>query len=235
MAKFGWAYIDCTDQGSSGSGSAGPRGSLQFVTESGGQTTGSNHLVYYTGSQKATPDNRSYKPNTLLLSGNLIVTGTISASHYHIEDIAIIDATGSTYFGDSIDDTHRRIGSLIVSGASNYVLSASAITERVWVRGLGGKYTAVTVASYSILTDDYIIGCSGSANQTLYLPSASAVGKGALLVIKDEYNNRSSTAIYISGSNPVGGFSVEDKDFYQLNGTMPAVNLYSDGTNWFVF
>jgi hypothetical protein len=229
MAKFGWAYIDCTDQGSSGSGSAGPNGSLQFVTESGGQTTGSNHLLFHTAAVD------SYKPNTLLLSGNLIVTGAISASRYHIEDIAVIDATGSTYFGDSIDDTHRRKGSLIVSGASNYVLSASAITERVWVRGLGGKYTAVTVASYSILADDYIIGCSGSANQTLYLPSASVVGKGALLIIKDEYNTRSSTAVYISGSNPVGGFSVEDKDFYQLNGTMPAVNLYSDGTNWFVF
>jgi len=231
MAKFGWAYIDCTDQGSSGSGSAGPRGSLQFVTESGGGTTGSNHLIYYTGSTAA----YGYLPNTVVLSGSLIVTGTVSASTFHIKDITTIDATGSTFFGDSIDDTHRRKGSLIVSGASNYVLSASAITERVWVRGLGGKYTAVTVASYSILTDDYIIGCSGSANQTLYLPSASAVGKGALLIIKDEYNNRSSTAVYISGSNPVGGFSVEDKDFYQLNGTMPAVNLYSDGTNWFVF
>jgi len=231
MAKFGWAYIDCTDQGSSGSGSAGPRGSLQFVTESGGQTTGSNHLIYYTGSTGA----YGYLPNTVVLSGSLIVTGTVSASTFHIKDITTIDATGSTYFGDSIDDTHRRKGSLIVSGASNYVLSASAITERVWVRGFGGKYASVGGATYNVVADDYIIGCSSSANQTLYLPSASAVGRGALLIIKDEYNNRSATAVYISGSNPVGGFSVEDKAFYQLNGTMPAVNLYSDGTNWFVF
>jgi|2_EtaG_2_1085320.scaffolds.fasta_scaffold00833_11 hypothetical protein len=231
MAKFGWAYIDCTDQGSSGSGSAGPNGSLQFVTESGGQTTGSNHLIYYTGSTGA----YGYLPNTVVLSGSLIVTGTVSASTFHIKDITTIDATGSTYFGDSIDDTHRRKGSLIVSGASNYVLSASAITERVWVRGFGGKYASVGGATYNVVADDYIIGCSSSANQTLYLPSASAVGKGALLIIKDEYNNRSAAAVYISGSNPVGGFSVEDKAFYQLNGTMPAVNLYSDGTNWFVF
>jgi hypothetical protein len=103
------------------------------------------------------------------------------------------------------------------------------------VRGFGGKYASVGGATYNVVADDYIIGCSSSANQTLYLPSASAVGRGALLIIKDEYNNRSATAVYISGSNPVGGFSVEDKAFYQLNGTMPAVNLYSDGTNWFVF
>ena len=230
MAKFGWAYIDCTDQGSIGSGSAGPNGSLQFVTESGGETTGSYQLVYYTGST-----NGRYLAHTVVLSGNLVVTGAISASHYHIEDIAVIDATGSTYFGDSIDDTHRRKGSLIVSGASNYVLSASAITERVWVRGLGGRYHKVTAASYDIENYDYILGCSASANQTLFLPSASAVGKGALLIVKDQYNNRSSTAVYISASHPAGYFLVEDKAFYQLNGTMPAVNLYSDGTNWFVF
>lgn len=234
MAKFGWAYIDCTDPGAAGSGSAGPNGSLQFVTAAGGATTGSYHLIYYTGSGLPV-DDRSYKPNTLVLSGNLIVTGTISASHYHIEDIAIIDATGSTYFGDSIDDTHRRKGSLIVSGASNYVLSASAITERVWVRGLGGRYHKVVGGSYDIENYDYIIGCSASANQILFLPSASAVGKGALLIVKDQYNNRSATAVYISASHPAGGFLVEDKAFYQLNGTMPAVNLYSDGTNWFVF
>jgi hypothetical protein len=229
MAKFGWAYIDCTDAGSSGSGSAGPNGSLQFVTASGGGTTGSIYLLFHTAAVQ------SYHPHTLLLSGNLIVTGAISASRYHIEDIAVIDATGSTYFGDSIDDTHRRKGSLIVSGASNYVLSASAITERVWVRGFGGKYVSTTTATYNILTFDYIIGCSASFDQTVFLPSASAVGAGALMIVKDEYNNRPASAVYISGSHPAGGFLVEDKAFYQLNGTMPAVNLYSDGTNWFVF
>ena len=175
------------------------------------------------------------KPNTVVLSGNLIVTGTISASVYHIEDIAVIDATGSTYFGDSIDDTHMRSGSLVISGSSNYVLSASATDQRVWVKAFGGNYAQVTTATYNIVTYDYIIGCSASFDQTLYLPSASTVGAGALLIVKDEYNNRPSSTVYISGSHPAGNFSVEDKDFYQLNGTMPAVNLYSDGSNWFVF
>jgi len=39
MAQFGWAYINCSQTGSDGSGS-GPPHSLQFVTESGGGTTG---------------------------------------------------------------------------------------------------------------------------------------------------------------------------------------------------
>ena len=219
MANFGWAYIDCSDQGSSGSGSAGPAYSLQFVTESGGETTGSALLSYYTASTY------SYQPSTLVLSGNMIITGAISASIFHYENITEIDATGSTFFGDSVDDTHRRIGSLVVSGSSTYVLSASATEKRTWVRGFGGKYAQIGGASYNILADDYIIGCSGSGNQTLYLPSASIVGIGALMVIKDEFNNRSSTKVTISASNPAGGFSIEDADFYELNGTMPAINL----------
>ena len=73
MAKFGWAYIDCEDQ-NMGSGSEGPSYSLQFVTESGGGTTGSALLSYYTASQY------SYDPSTLVLSGNLLVTGSLDAT-----------------------------------------------------------------------------------------------------------------------------------------------------------
>ena len=232
MATFGWAYINCADAGSSGSGSAGPPYSLQFVTESGGATTGSALLSYYTASTY------SYKPSTLVLSGNMIVTGAISASVFHYEDIAVIDATGSTNFGNTNDDEHHRTGSLVVIGRniapSAYTLSASVVDGRTSVRGFSGRYRRVT-ANATIGSDEYIVGCSGSGNQTLYLPSASTVGAGALLIIKDEYLHRASTAIYISASHPAGGFKIESYAYYILTGTMPAINMYSDGTNWFVF
>ena len=97
-----------------------------------------------------------------------------------------------------------------------------------------GKYRRIT-ANGTILATDYIVGASGSANQTLYLPSGSTVGAGAFLIIKDEYKNRAGTRIYVSGSNPAGGFTVDGDSYYTLTGSMPAVNLYSDGTNWFVY
>lgn len=229
---FGWAYINCADQGSSGSGSAGPAYSIQFVSESGGGTTGSANYTFYTASAY------SYDPHTLVLSGNFIVTGSISASVYHIEDIAIIDATGSTYFGDSDDDQHIRTGSFIIAPANvsptTYALSASVVDGRVSVRAFSGRYRQVNGNS-NLQNDDYIIGCSGSSNQTLYLPSASTVGGGALMVIKDEYNNRGDQRIYVSASHPAGGFLVEGDSYYILTGTMPAINLYSDGTDWYVF
>jgi len=125
MAQFGWAYIDCDDF--ENSGSEGPAYSLQFVTESGGATTGSALLTYYTASYS------EYLPSTVILSGNLIVTGGISASYYHIEDIAIIDATGSTYFGDDQTDIHARTGSLEMYSDSALVFKVDALTSAVGI------------------------------------------------------------------------------------------------------
>jgi len=102
----GWAYVGGADFATG----SGPTGSLQFRAEPGNQITGSHTLIFYTGSAGDHP----YQKNTLVLSGTLEVSGTISASHMHIKDITEIDATGSTKFGDSADDTHVRTGSMYV-------------------------------------------------------------------------------------------------------------------------
>ena len=233
MANFGWAYIDCDDTADT-IGATCPTGSVLFSTGTRG-ATGSINFMYYTASTY------SYAPNTVVLSGNLIVTGAISASMFTVENIIYIDATGSTYFGDTNDDEHIRTGSLIVSKAgvdayTSYTLSASAVDGRTSVRAFAGRYTKVTATNYVIGTEEYILGCSHSAgaNQTLYLPTASAVGAGALLIIKDQYQTRADTSVFISASANAHQ-SVDAETFYQLTGTMAAINLYSDGSNWFVF
>jgi hypothetical protein len=229
---FGWAYVDCT---SKGSGSSGPNGSLQFVTSSAtSNTTGSTHLTFYTSSYGG------YKANSLILSGNMYVTGTVSASVFHVKDVSIIDATGSTYFGDSFDDTHQRTGSLVITAQNtrdgrSYILSASTAQERVWMRGFGGHYHTVTGSTYTIKSWEYLIGVSASISQTLYLPSASAVGAGTVMVFKDEATNRGANSIYISASKAVGDFTIEDAAYYEITGTMAAISIYSNGSNWFVF
>ena len=230
MAKFGWAYVDCADSGGSGSGSAGPAYSLQFVTASGGgHTTGSMMLTFHTGTHGG------HQPSTLILSGNMVVTGTLSASVLNYENITIIDATGSTFFGNTNDDMHERTGSLIVSLANGqYILSASATNRRAHVRGFGGGYTQTTAATYTVLSTDYIVGCSGSGNQTLTLPNASVVGKGTLLVIKDENSTRAGAKITLTASAGTNNH-IDGAGTYILTGSMPAVNLYTDGSKWFVF
>jgi len=256
--SFGWAYINCEDSGSTSSGAGaagGPTGSVQFLTGASGATSGSSNFMYHTNRIGA------HLASSLILTGTLIVTGTISASHFHIEDVAVIDATGSTYFGNSADDVHVRTGSFWLSGGahlgssmsdqhtitgSTYFFSASTVVARLEstvARGSGSNfqlpgvqvnYKRVTAFSSTGSANDYIVGirAADTADTNYRLPSASTAGTGSLRVIKDELTSRSSTQIYISSSSPD---TIDGQTSYTLSGTMSAINLYSDGSNWYIF
>ena len=225
MATFRWAYVDCAESGT-GSGSAGPPHSIQFVTESGGATTGSANFTYLTSS------------NTVHLTGTLDVNGTISASHFHIENVTEIDATGSTYFGNTNDDTHVRTGSFVVTKrpfpGNQFILSASTADESVRVRGFGGNYTQIAaVSAYTVAASDYIIGVSAPMDITITLPGPSGSNAGRLLIVKDEMLSRGTGSILITGS--LDGSFIDHAVSYTMTGSLPAINLYSNGSNWFVF
>ena len=53
------------------------------------------------------------------ITGNLVVTGKLTAQEFHTEIVSasIIYESGSTKFGDTLDDTHQFTGSLYVTGA----------------------------------------------------------------------------------------------------------------------
>lgn len=228
MAKFAWAYINCSGAVDENQPSGPPR-SIQFVTSSTARhTTGSAKLVYYTGSYSG------YTPSSLVLSGNFHVSGTISASVFHVKDTSIIDATGSTYFGDSNDDVHMRTGSLVVSTvAGNLILSTSYGQQAAYVKGFGGGYTAVAVASYAITNGDYILGVRRGNYITMSLPAPTAGNTGRVFLIKDEFENRGTGSIYVTGAS--AGFTIDHSDSYVMSGSSPAISLYSNGSNWFVF
>lgn len=229
MANFGWAYVDCDDSGGGGQ-AAGPTGSVQFLTGNNA-TSGSKNLVYHTASVY------SYHPNTLVLSGNMVVTGTISASTYHIEDITMIDATGSTSFGNTNDDTHMRTGSLVVENvAANVVFSASAQTQHVSVAGFAGGYQSINGTNITLETKYHLYGVRRTAATVLVVPSASVVPAGLIWTVKDEVASRTGASNNITLTGTAGGDQLFDGEgTYVLTGTMPAISLYSNGTNWFVF
>ncbi len=220
--SFGWAYVDCEASISS----HGPTGSIQFMS-GGGVTTGSAKMIYHTAALGG------YQPSTMVLSGNLVVTGAVSASVFQYKSIQIIDATGSTSFGNTNDDTHSRIGSLIVKNAAGVkVLSASMANQAVHVRGFNVLYEPVSVVSYTASAPSYILGVQNSSNVRIQIPSASIYGSGTLLIVKDEVVNRVGTNIILTGS---GGYLFDNTPSYTLTGSNPAISLYSNGANWFVF
>ena len=233
----GWAYVNCT--ASSAGAATGPTGSIQFHT-SGSNQTGSAALMYFTASKAGLPGGTT---SALVLTGTLIVSGAITASSYKIIDTEVI--SGSTIFGNSADDIHLRTGSLnVVSGAVGAVwssvtpvLSSSATNHMTYLKSIRGNYFAVTGTvtlngSANLTKRAYIYGVTATANTTITLDAPVLAKQGHIMVVKDQVTARTSSLIISKSS--VGGL-VEGGNYYQLTGTMPAINLYSDGSNWFVF
>jgi len=217
--SFGWAYVDC---GASGGGATGPTGSIQFMTGSGfGISQGSANLSFQ--------DNQK-----LELTGTLLVNGIISASQYHIDDVTVINGSGSTYFGNTDDDVHARTGSLLVTnvaGHGNFGVTTSGRTD---VRQLTAEYTAVATPHYTASHPIYILGVQQSGQVYVKLPAANqvATGPGNIIMIKDEQTtSRFAQNITLDSA----GGTIDGSSTYILTGTMPAISLYSNGTNWFVF
>ncbi len=203
MGKFGWAHIsDAKNLGS------GPNGAVQFATGSEGEISGSSTLVY------------DYANTNLILSGNMDISGTITAHVFDVKQTTKeeITVSSSTFFGDSSDDIHAFTGSIIIVSG-----------------GLRQNYHELKSTSYSVAVYDSIIGVSSSAYVSITLPSASVAGAGTVLIIKDESAGTRSDAnkIAISAS---GGESIDHASTYSLSGDNPALTIYSNGvSNWFIY
>jgi len=106
----------------------------QIVNKPSGIVSSSNQVLVGTGivsssSQRSsiglgTSDNVTFgsiSGSGLTLTGNAYIDGTLTARTYVISssvvDIQSIKASGSTQFGDTVDDTHQFTGSLLVSGS----------------------------------------------------------------------------------------------------------------------
>lgn len=79
-----------------------------------------------------------------LTTRDLTVTNTASIKHIQYLTSSVIQASGSTFFGDSIDDVHVRTGSMFISGglvmAPNTHITASVITaSHLFVSGVDNR------------------------------------------------------------------------------------------------
>ena len=104
MPEYGWAYIV-------GKGPSGVSGSVQ-TKQDDTHLSGSQSLIY----------TESAGESKLTLTGSLNVSGAINANEFNINivnrDVINLTATGSTKFGDTLDDNHIFTGSILLSGGS---------------------------------------------------------------------------------------------------------------------
>ena len=80
------------------------------------------------------------------------------------------------------------------------------------------------------LGNDAYLQKTGQVN--ILIPSASIYGSGSILLIKDEVGHIDGSNILI---NAATGYTIDGDASYALTGSNPAISLYSNGANWFVF
>ena len=223
MAQFRWAYVNCTEEDNITI--AGPTGSLQFLSTSSG-LSGSQNLIFNTSS------------NTLFITGTLLVSGTISASSFVVNQTDTV--SGSTIFGNDGGDTHQITGSLFVGnelnndGVREPAFQVIPTSRQSITLGMRHSYRTISTSGLTSSTGDYIIGFGGSGNIEFRLHSASVHNSGAILVLKDESATRAAATgkITVSASSPN---TIDNNGAYVLTGSNPAISLYSNGADWFVF
>jgi hypothetical protein len=116
--------------GTSGeTGSSGSSGTSGISGTSGSSGTGFSTISNTSDNRILTSDgtvnsanaesNLSFDGNTLTVTGSAVITGRLTAQEFYTEFVSasIIYESGSTKFGDTLDDTHKFTGSLSVTGS----------------------------------------------------------------------------------------------------------------------
>lgn len=201
----------------------GPQYSIQFEDNSN-TLTGSNKLIF-------NPTN-----DQLTLSGNLVISGNITAHTFDIihTDIIEVDASGSTKFGDSNDDTHIRTGSFSVMSSSTEQFDVDII-NKVTSINTGMVFNRVsTTSDYTVQKSNYIIGVDSTSNPVIVsLPDASTLSDGQAFVVKDEGGSAFSNNITISAS---GSQKINNSNTAILEVPYSSIRLYCNGSNkFFIF
>ena len=133
-------------------------------------TTNINTLTSKTGSYATTGSNH-FKANQTI-SGSLTVTDTIIAQEFKTEFVSasITFTSGSTKFGDSIDDVHNMTGSLKISGSINASTYIGVLSQSAQIASdISGSFNSVSSSIASDIAefkDGTVTLVSGSSTST---------------------------------------------------------------------
>jgi len=103
------------------------------------------------------------------LDGNLVVGGTITARTYVVSSSVVnyqtLLVSGSSRFGDTLDDTHQFTGSLSITGSTNFDADTMVFTGSAYISGslnVEGKFVLPTISSLPVLdsTGSLVISAS---------------------------------------------------------------------------
>ena len=164
-------------------------------------TTGISGSIDVTGSLETTGD--------LTVQGNTTINGTLTANEFHttFTSASIILASGSTRFGDTLDDTHEFTGSVDVTGSFslngysvNEISNDTALTD-------GSATTLVTENAIKTYITDNVTDSATYLRKNFFKSSASIT------------NATTASFTAVTASAPSGLTSTSENDFvFFING-----------------
>ena len=158
--------------------------------------------VGITGSLSTTSD--------LSVTGNTTIAGTLTAQEFHTEYVSgsIILTSGSTQFGDSIDDTHYFTGSMYTSGS--FILNEYSVDEISNDTSLTDESATALVTENAVKA--YVDGL-GSAEEQTYLR------KQYVKISTTLVNASTASFTAVTASAPDGMTGTTEHDFlFFING-----------------
>ena len=164
-------------------------------------STGISGSIDVTGSLETTGD--------LTVQGNTTINGTLTANEFHttFTSASIILASGSTRFGDTLDDTHEFTGSVDVTGS--FSLNGYSVNEI-------SNDTALTDGSATALITENAIKTYVTDNVT---DSATYLRKNFFKSSASITNATTASFTAVTASAPSGLTSTSENDFvFFING-----------------
>ena len=164
-------------------------------------TTGISGSIDVTGSLETTGD--------LTVQGNTTINGTLTANEFHttFTSASIILASGSTRFGDTLDDTHEFTGSVDVTGS--FSLNGYSVNEI-------SNDTSLTDGSATALVTENAIKTYITDNVT---DSATYLRKNFFKSSASITNATTASFTAVTASAPSGLTSTTENDFvFFING-----------------
>ena len=164
-------------------------------------STGISGSIDVTGSLETTGD--------LTVQGDTTITGTLTANEFHttFTSASIILASGSTRFGDTLDDTHEFTGSVDVTGS--FSLNGYSVNEI-------SNDTALTDGSATALVTENAIKTYITDNVT---DSATYLRKNFFKSSASITNATTASFTAVTASAPSGLTSTSENDFvFFING-----------------
>jgi len=219
----------------------------QVLAESASYVVSTN-----TGSFLQNSDTASF--STLVVQGDITTSGSITAQSFNTEIVSssVIFASGSTRFGDTIDDSHNMTGSLFVSGNITFDTN---LTGSITSTGSFGRLETDTISVvnspfasgsdlHQILAESssYVLEqetgsfASGSDLQTILAESASYLvnsdtgSLGKLTLVSDITGSITSTASF--GKIEVGDGGIDSSGDITLDGDGGDIILKDGGTEF---